>query len=201
MNYNIKPRLYSISAGIVVINIIYFLILELSGATASIDAILKFGAVRADLVFFNHQYLRLLSAMFMHFDVMHIAGNMLILFLLGEKLEHVIGKINFVLLYMLSGIFSSVFSCIYDIYVNDMVVSAGASGAVFGVIGALIYILAVNKTRVEGLDLKSMVFMTLLMLYYGFSSSNIDNIAHISGGLIGFVLCMTLYRPVRGDFI
>ena len=59
----------------------------------------------------------------------------------------------------------------------------------------------INKTRVEGLDLRSMIFMTVLMLYYGFSSSNVDNIAHISGGLIGFVLSMTLYRPLRSDFI
>lgn len=201
MYYNIKPRLYTISTYIVIINIIYFLVLELSGASASVEGMLSFGAARADLIFFDHQYFRLLSAMFMHFDIMHISGNMLVLFLLGERLEHVIGKLNFIFLYMFSGIFSSVFSCIYDIYVNDMVVSAGASGAVFGVIGALIYILVINKTRVEGLDLRSMIFMTVLMLYYGFSSSNVDNIAHISGGLIGFVLSMALYRPFRRDYI
>ena len=201
MYYNIKPRLYTISTYIVIINIIYFLVLELSGASASVEGMLSFGAARADLIFFDHQYFRLLSAMFMHFDIMNISGNMLVLFLLGERLEHVIGKLNFIVLYLFSGIFSSVFSCIYDIYVNDMVVSTGASGAVFGVIGALIYILVVNKTRVEGLDLRSMIFMTVLMLYYGFSSSNVDNIAHISGGLIGFVLSMTLYRPLRSDFI
>ena len=182
-------------------SIIYFLVLELSGASSSVEGMLSFGAARADLIFFDHQYFRLLSAMFMHFDIMHISGNMLILFLLGERLEHLIGKLNFIVLYLLSGIFSSVFSCIYDIYVNDMLVSAGASGAVFGVIGALIYILTVNRTRVEGLDLRSMIFMTVLMLYYGFSSSNVDNIAHISGGLIGFVLSMALYRPFRRDYI
>ena len=196
MYYNIKPRLYTISTYIVIINIIYFLVLELSGASASVEGMLSFGAARADLIFFDHQYFRLLSAMFMHFDIMHISGNMLVLFLLGERLEHVIGKLNFIVLYMFSGIFSSVFSCIYDIYVNDMVVSAGV-----GVIGALIYILVINKTRVEGLDLRSMIFMTVLMLYYGFSSSNVDNIAHISGGLIGFVLSMALYRPFRRDYI
>ena len=201
MYYNIKPRLYTISTYIVIINIIYFLVLELSGASASVEGMLSFGAARADLIFFDHQYFRLLSAMFMHFDIMHISGNMLVLFLLGERLEHVIGKLYFIVLYLFSGIFSSVFSCIYDIYVNDMVVSAGASGAVFGVIGALIYILVINKTRVEGLDLRSMIFMTVLMLYYGFSSSNVDNIAHISGGLIGFVLSMALYRPFRRDYI
>ena len=201
MYYNIKPRLYTISTCIVVINIIYFLVLELSGASSSVEGMLSFGAARADLIFFDHQYFRLLSAMFMHFDIMHISGNMLILFLLGERLEHLIGKLNFIVLYLLCGIFSSVFSCIYDIYVNDMLVSAGASGAVFGVIGALIYILTVNKTRVEGLDLRSMIFMTVLMIYSGFSSSNVDNIAHISGGLIGFVLSMALYRPFRRDYI
>ena len=186
MDNDIKQRLYSISALFVLINIVYFLILELSGATSNIEEMVRFGASRAD-------------SMFMHFDIMHIAGNMIILFLLGERLEHVIGKVNFILIYLLSGIFSSVFSCIYDIYVNDMVVSAGASGAVFGIIGALIYILAVSKRMVEGLELRSMILMTVLMLYYGFTSSNVDNIAHIAGGLIGFVLSMAIYRPIRRD--
>ena len=199
MDNDIKQRLNSISALFVLINIVYFLILELSGATSNIEEMVRFGASRADLVFFNYEYFRLVSSMFMHFDIMHIAGNMIILFLLGERLEHVIGKVNFILIYLLSGIFSSVFSCIYDIYVNDMVVSAGASGAVFGIIGALIYILAVSKRMVEGLELRSMILMTVLMLYYGFTSSNVDNIAHIAGVLIGFVLSMAIYRPIRRD--
>lgn len=199
MDNDIKQRLYSISALFVLINIVYFLILELSGATSNIEEMVRFGAARADLIFFDHEYFRLVSSMFMHFDIMHIAGNMLMLFLLGERLEHVIGRTNFMIIYLLSGIFSSVFSCIYDIYVNDMVVSAGASGAVFGIIGALIYILAVRKRMVEGLELRSMIFMTVLMLYYGFTSSNVDNIAHIAGGLIGFVLSMAIYRPIRRD--
>ena len=197
MDNDIKQRLNSISALFVLINIVYFLILELIGATSNIEEMVRFGASRADLVFFNYEYFRLVSSMFMHFDIMNIAGNMIILFLLGERLEHVIGKV--ILIYLLSGIFSSVFSCIYDIYVNDMVVSAGASGAVFGIIGALIYILAVSKRMVEGLELRSMILMTVLMLYYGFTSSNVDNIAHIAGGLIGFVLSMAIYRPIRRD--
>ena len=63
MYYNIKPRLYTISTYIVIINIIYFLVLELSGASASVEGMLSFGAARADLIFFDHQYFRLLSAM------------------------------------------------------------------------------------------------------------------------------------------
>ena len=62
MYYNIKPRLYTISTCIVVINIIYFLVLELSGASSSVEGMLSFGAARADLIFFDHQYFRLLSA-------------------------------------------------------------------------------------------------------------------------------------------
>ena len=60
MYYNIKPRLYTISTCIVVINIIYFLVLELSGASSSVEGMLSFGAARADLIFFDHQYFRLL---------------------------------------------------------------------------------------------------------------------------------------------
>ena len=82
MDNDIKQRLYSISALFVLINIVYFLILELSGATSNIEEMVRFGASRADLVFFNYEYFRLVSSMFMHFDIMHIAGNMIILFLL-----------------------------------------------------------------------------------------------------------------------
>lgn len=82
----------------------------------------------------------------------------------------------------------------YMVYRQDYAVSGGASGAIFGVIGALIYIVARNRGRLEDLTSRRLVFMAILSLYYGFTSVGVDNAAHVGGIIGGFLLAVVLYR-------
>lgn len=80
------------------------------------------------------------------------------------------------------------------------VVSAGASGAIFGVAGGLLLVVLVNKGRLEDLDTRRVILMILLSLYLGFRSVETDDLAHIAGVVIGFFLASLLYRrPKEGD--
>ncbi len=193
MYYYKNNKYYSITNLLILINTVYFIFLDLSGITASTDKMLLYGAADARLIFYEQQYYRLLSATFMHFDIMHISGNMLILFLLGNKLEKILGAAKYLSLYIAASVFSSVFSEIHAIYAGEFLVGAGASGAVFAVLGAIIYILYAGEV-IEDLNVKNMLLMALIMIAYGFMSENVDNVAHIAGAVLGFLMSMVLYR-------
>ena len=83
---------------------------------------------------------------------------------------------------------------VYMLKTGDMAVSAGASGAIFGVIGALLYLVIRNKGRIGTLTTRGLVLMIALCLYYGFTATGADNWCHIGGLVMGFLLAVLLYR-------
>lgn len=126
--------------------------------------------------------------MFLHFGIEHLVNNMLVLFVLGSRQERVIGKIRFLLIYLLGGIAGNVVSLLLELKTQEFSVSAGASGAVFAVMGAMIYIVIRNKGWLGDLSMRQILVMAAFSLYFGFTSSGVDNAAHIGGLLAGFVL-------------
>ena len=80
---------------------------------------------------------------------------------------------------------------------DSFVVSAGASGAVFGVVGGLFYAVLVNRGRLEDLSTRQLVVMIVLSLYLGFTESGVDNIAHIGGLILGILAGILLYRKPK----
>ena len=119
---------------------------------------------------------------------------MIVLFFTGDRLEREIGKVKYLLIYPLSGLGGSLLSMVYMLKTGDMAVSAGASGAIFGVIGALLYLVIRNKGRIGTLTTRGLVLMIALCLYYGFTATGVDNRCHIGGLVMGFLLAVLLYR-------
>lgn len=152
--------------------------------------LLEHGALYAPAIREGEWY-RLLTHMFLHGDVWHLGNNMLILFCLGNALEHYVGKLPYVILYFLSGILAGLGSVVYN---TDNTVSVGASGAVFGIVGAMVWLVLRNRGKLEGLTGTRMILFVLLSVYAGFVEQGIDNAAHITGLLAGFLLAMLLYR-------
>lgn len=74
-------------------------------------------------------------------------------------------------------------------------ISAGASGAVFAVMGAMVYAVIRGRGRLEDLSLRQILIMTRFSLYFGFASEGVDNAAHVGCMICGFLLCMLLYHP------
>ena len=125
---------------------------------------------------------RLLSAAFLHLDVMHFLCNAYSLYMIGRLSESYYGKGKFTLIYLLSAIAGSLLS----ISMNEGV-SIGASGAIFGLLGSLLYFGYHYRVYFGNVLLKQIVPIIVLNLFIGFSISGIDNFAHI-GGLIGGLL-------------
>ena len=113
-------------------------------------------------------------------------------------MELEIGKIKFLIVYFVSGLAGNILSAWWDILTGSMAVSAGASGAIFGIIGALLYVAIRNRGRIGEISGKGLVFMVVLTLYYGFTSGGVDNMAHIGGLAAGFLMGVLLYRKRKG---
>lgn len=177
------------------VNIFYFLFLEAIGNSQSTDFMLRYGAAYTPYILEKGEYWRLVTSMFMHFGIEHIANNMLILYLLGSHLEKTIGKWKYGFVYFVAGIGANVISVLVHMKDAQAVVSAGASGAVFALAGGVLAASIKNRGRLEELTTRQLAIMIVAMLWFGFSATGVDNVAHVSGAAIGFLLTMILFRP------
>ena len=191
----IKP---GITIGLIAANVFVFLILQLWGKVGTYDYMnfMRRGGVYPSDVQ-EGQYWRLLTSTFMHFDFEHIMNNMLILACAGVILEKALGHIRYLVLYLLAGVGGSTLSCMQMIYRKEEALAAGASGAIFGIIGALLWIVIRHKGRYETLTGGGLVFMIVLSIYSGVKNGGVDNWGHIGGLLMGFLLAIILYRKER----
>lgn len=188
-----KKYFSSINTLLVIINVVVFILLEIGGDTQDAYYMLTRGAMFGPIMIENGEYYRLFTSMFLHFGINHLTGNMVSLLFLGDNLERALGKVRYIFLYLLSGLGASLCSFLYNLVKGEIVVAAGASGAVFGVIGALFYTLIRNKGKLEDLTSMRLGVLIVYILYSGFMSPGIDNAAHIGGLLIGFLLAIPLY--------
>lgn len=179
-----------VTAGLIIINILVFLLVEVSGSSLNTMHMLDCGAAYTPMIVQGGEYYRLFTCMFLHFGIEHLLNNMLVLFVLGSRLEQAIGKIRFLIIYLLGGILGNVISLCFELHTQDFAVSAGASGAVFAVMGAMIYIVIRNKGRVGDLSMRQILVMAAFSLYFGFASTGVDNTAHIGGMFSGFLLAI-----------
>ena len=186
-----------VNTAIIIINVLCFLYLELQGSTENAGFMLAHGAMFAPLVVDHGQYYRLVTSVFMHFGVSHLMNNMLVLFVLGDNLERALGHVKYLIFYLLCGVGANPVSMTVNLMTGSLSVGAGASGAIFGVVGGLVYAVGVNRGRLEDLTSRQLGVMILLTLYHGFTSMNIDNAAHIGGLAAGILLGILLYRKPR----
>ena len=126
---------------------------------------------------------RLVTHIFLHGSLMHILLNMYSLFILGNQIETLLGKAKFFVIFMISGICGGLLSAV----LND-VASVGASGAIFGLMGAMLCFGYHYRTYLGDALKRQILPVIILNLVIGFMSTGIDNFAHI-GGLIGGIFC------------
>lgn len=188
--YRFVPVTYALLAA----NLLAFIVLEISGSTNDTLFMMEHGALYAPLVLENGEYYRLFTAMFLHFGAVHLANNMLMLYLVGERLERAAGHVRFAVIYLLSGIGANLFTVFLYTAMGINAVSAGASGAIMGMIGAMFGWAVRGRGRVEGMGRRQILILAVFTLYSGFVSSSTNNAAHISGMLFGFLLGLILYR-------
>lgn len=182
-----------VNMGLLIANIVLFILCIFNG-----EFFYEKGAFNPVYMIGENQWYRFITCMFLHGDVYHLSGNMIYLYSLGDMVEKEFGHVKYFLLYMLSGIAGSVASMAFSILTKDFTPAVGASGAIFGITGALLWVTIRNRGGDKKLTVLKMIFLIVYSLYNGFISTNVDNAAHIGGLIGGFVLAIILYRKKRG---
>ncbi|HKL80096.1 MAG TPA: rhomboid family intramembrane serine protease [Mobilitalea sp.] len=204
-DYSVRTREKSFKGGwitlfntaIIALNIIVFIIVHYSGIIGETDPLLTGGALNWQFIMEKGESYRIFTSMFLHSDFGHLMNNMIVLFFVGDNLERAAGKLKYIIIYFGSGIIAGLTSISYNMIKDDNVLSIGASGAIFGIVGAIAYIIAVNKGKLEDINARQIILFTLFSLYGGIMSVNTDNAAHIGGFLGGVLFALLLYRKPK----
>ena len=195
--HRFTPRLL-VTPAIVALNVGLFVVMVASGVdffSPTAQEVLRWGATSGTRTA-SGEWWRLLSAMFIHIGLLHLAMNMWVLWSAGPLMERLLGNIGFAITYLLSGLLGGLAS----LWWTPAVVSAGASGAVFGVYGALIAFLLVRRRVIplevlRGLRSSTLVFMGY-NLVFGLMHQGIDMAAHVGGLAGGFLCALPLAHPL-----
>lgn len=189
---SLNRHLPAVTISLVIINIIVFLI-----CTGIGDKVYNIGMLHGPSVLEKNEYYRMFTSMFLHSGMEHLASNMLILYFLGEMIEKKFGHVRYLILYFIAGLGAGAVSIGYEYYSGQFNGSVGASGAIFGLIGALLFLVIYHRGRFGTVTLPRILFMIAYSIYSGFRGTNIDNAAHIGGLLTGFVAAALLYLTIR----
>ena len=196
----IAEKIFSFKKPIVTYSLIFICILVfilmyvLGNGSTDNYTLLVFGA-NVDTLTKNGDYYRLFTSMFLHIGILHLLCNMYSLYIIGKEVENVFGKVKYLIIYLLSGIAGSILSLAF----NHNTICAGASGAIFGLLGALLYFGYYYRTYLGVTLTRSIIPVIVLNLIIGFTSSGIDNAAHIGGLVGGILLTMAVGVPDKSN--
>lgn len=191
-----KP--FFISYIIIGINILIFILMLFYQTGFSTDltvgTLVEFGAKHNAKIADGELY-RLISSMFLHANLMHIVFNSLALRALGPDVEIFFGRAKFLIIYFTAGLIGSLGSFIFNASIG-----VGASGAIFGLLGANLYLMTLNPQlykRIYGYD---MLVLLGINLVYGLMNPSIDNVAHLAGMIGGYLAAWSVGIKQQNPF-
>ena len=188
-------RHHIVTSILLTINFLMVIIVLLMGGFN--DNLVKLGAMVPFLVSKEHEYYRLIMMMFLHANIIHFLSNAIVLFFLGSQLERLLGPVRYLVLYFFSGITSSLTILFFSPIGS---VTVGASGAIFGIMGALLVLTFKKPNWFTAQGIKSIRQLMVLNLVFTFLINEISVEGHI-GGLIGGTIIVFLLIPEIPYFI
>ena len=190
INKKLKYKDNLVTYILIAINIlIYILTAFISRNIYDIDSytLLAFGAKVNELINSGQSW-RLITCAFLHGGLAHIAFNMYALKIIGSEVEYAYGKVKYIGIYLISAIGASLFSYIF----NADSISVGASGAIFGLFGAMLIFGIKNRDRIRKEYIINLFKVIVINIIIGVTISNIDNSAHIGGLIFGALSALIL---------
>lgn len=184
-----------ITYAIMAICILLFIAMYVLGnGSGDINTLLSFGA-NLDTLVKDGEVFRLFTCIFLHIGIWHLICNMYSLYVIGKEIESLYGKIKYLIIFIGSGICGSLLSMAF----THNTVSAGASGAIFGLLGSLLYFGYYYRAYLGNSIKRSVLPVIAFNLFIGFMSTGIDNAAHIGGLVGGILLSMMVGVPGKGS--
>ena len=178
---------------LIAVNCVVFLICTWDGGV-----LYNKGELLGSAVAGQGEFYRIYASMFLHADAGHLFSNMLVLYAVGAMLEQRFGRVGYTFLYFVSGTGAAAASVWHQLRIGSLVGSIGASGAVYGLIGALLLLVIAGRGRFGSVTITRLLLCIAYSLYSGLMAENIDNAAHIGGFVCGFIL--TALLTLKKDF-
>ncbi len=179
-------RRYPVTLGLIALNVAIFIYQFIQPEPFSSEALVKDGAIYGWLIAVKGEWWRLISGIFLHGGVSHIAINMFSLYIMGRMAEELFSRWDYLIIYLVSGIAGAIASVV----MHPEGLSVGASGAIFGVFGAIAGYVLAHRERLGGRFgsfMKEFGSVLLVNLVLGFSIPGIDMSAHIGGLIVGLI--------------
>lgn len=193
-----SPKKPIITNILIFINIFIYLFMLLSGKFDYY--VLKFATYGPSIIE-NHEFYRLLTGAFLHANIFHLLFNCYALFIIGSQVESFMGKVKYLIIYLFSALTGSLLS----ITLNKAGLSVGASEAIFGLMGSLLYFGYHHRVYLGSVIRSQIIPLIIVNLLIGFlSNGQIDNFAHIGGLIGGFLITIAVgvkYKSSKFEMI
>jgi rhomboid protease GluP len=185
-------RLYPVTALLLLVNVAVFIAMLIAGDPRSHETLIRFGA-QLNIPPYQTEYWRYLTALFVHIGFEHLLFNGFALFVFAAPLERLLGKLPYLLFYLGSGVAGNLFS---QLMAREAYVSAGASGAIYGVFAAFAYLSWLRKDLFDRQTRTAVTVMLVIGVVYSFLVPQVNLYAHL-GGMIGGFLIMHIMLHAR----
>jgi len=195
-NWKSYLRYYPVTCLILAANIVMFLITVFSGGSTDSYVQLRFGAL-TNVEPFASEYWRLFSSMFLHLGFTHLFSNSFAILVFAPPLERLLGHWKYALLYLGSGVIANVISL--EVYRQTLEphLSVGASGAIYGVYGAFLYIALFQRNMMDESSRKTLYSILMIGIVFSIMVAQINWMAHFGGLVAGFFLYGLIIRLLK----
>lgn len=179
---------------LIAMNIVFFLLLELAGGSTNIETLINYGAKYNPAIILDGEWWRIITSMFLHIGLLHLLMNMFALYFLGTAVERIFGSVRFLFIYVLSGIAGGLAS-----FAVSETVAAGASGAILGLFGALLFFGVHYKQLFFQTMGQGVLFIIIINIIFGFLIAEIDMAAHLGGLAAGLIASSICHLPQKKE--
>lgn len=186
-------RYYPVTSIILLTNTLLMVLMFLNGGSQNVDTLVRFGALVTHYESYSSEIWRYFTAIFLHIGLNHWLFNSFAIFVFAPPLERIMGKLPYLLLYIASGLVGNVVSAWLQ---TDVQVSAGASGAIYGIYGAFLFIGFFRKHLLDDQSHKTVLIILVIGVIYSVLIPHVDLLAHLGGFVGGFILFPLLRRRV-----
>ncbi|CAH8715849.1 rhomboid family intramembrane serine protease [Paenibacillus thiaminolyticus] len=189
-NWRSYIKQFPVTTLLIIANVAMFIVLVLNGGSQDGMTLLKFGAVWKQEPYASETW-RLATAMFLHSGFQHLLFNMFALFVFAPPMERILGSFKYAVLYLLSGLLGNAAA----LYLSEWgTLAVGASGAIYGVYGAYLFIAIFQRWALDQASRKTIMIILGIGIVQSFVITGISWSAHLGGLAAGFVLYAILQR-------